>query len=73
MLNLYKRARAAVRLKKADAAFKAAYEANLKATERQDTRTMNATRSTVCAARREQLAAEIALDLLTPKRKGLTA
>ncbi len=52
---------AARRVRRANAAFKEAYQASVGATERQDTRTMGFARLALIHARHEQMAAEVAL------------
>lgn len=52
------------RLRKAVIAFRAAYDANRSATDRQDTRAMHETRAALRSAQNERLAAEIALSKL---------
>lgn len=52
---------AARRVRRAEAAFRAAYAANVDATHRQDTRAMHDTRTALCHAQHERMAAEVAL------------
>jgi hypothetical protein len=68
MIGLFARARAAIRLRKANAAFKAAYAANCIAEDRQDTRRMAETRAALRKARQDQLRAEVDVMLRKPER-----
>jgi len=68
MIRTLRRLQVGFRLGKAIAAHDAAVIANERATERQDTRRMHETRAAVYQTLHAKMAAEVALDALTPKR-----